>query len=118
MLTKMTPAVFVHAGGTTGRDATARRRFSKDRRCAQCRADDGTMVAAHVVAYPWFNCCVGFMTLKTTCAACNQVRRAEKKPRFVGAYTAANPQLSRWFCWPCCVPYDPNEHDDARLSPS
>jgi hypothetical protein len=108
----MQPAVFVHADNTTGQDSTARRKFKRHKKCSQCGAKDSQMVAAHVVAYPWFNCCFGFLTLKTTCSACNNTRKTEENPRFAGTITDKNPKLGRWLCWPCCVKYDASERED------
>jgi hypothetical protein len=110
----MKPAIFVHADKTTGQDNTARRKFKQHHTCSQCGRGTGD-VAAHVVAYPWFNCCFGFLTLKTTCSACNNTKQTDKKPRFNGTYNKKNPQLSRWICWPCCVKYDASEREDERI---
>lgn len=110
----MKPAIFVHADNTTGQDATARRKFKRHHTCSQCGKQPGA-VAAHTVAYPWFNCCFGFLTLKTTCSGCNNTNKTDTSPRFPGTYTDKNPKLGRWICLPCCFKYDASEREDERM---
>ena len=78
--------LFVHARGTTGRHARARRRFAHAARCEQCGAalTETTRVAAHVVVYPCGNPCVGVLTLRTACKACNHP--AAPRPRWWGRW--------------------------------
>lgn len=111
----MKPAWFVHADNTAGKDSSARNSYNrqeknkKRRRCSQCGKWGDDMVAAHVVAYPWFNCCFGFLTLKTTCYKCNQTKNTNRNPRFVGTYDKSNPELTTSMCWLCCFKYDASE---------
>mgnify|MGYP006889440059 CR=1 FL=1 len=93
--------LFVHATGTTGQDARARREHVYALKCAQCGQEltATNRVAAHVVAYPAapLNCCCGCMTLRTTCKACNSHRA--RRRRFWGC----TPRMRRLRCL-CCVP--------------
>lgn len=68
--------LFVHAQGTSGMDYKERRDHEYSDTCSQCGVvlTPTTRVAAHVVAYPAGNCCIGAMTLKTTCKKCNNYR--------------------------------------------
>ena len=88
--------LFVHATGTTGRDARARRRHEHAARCAQCGVElaETTRVAAHVVAYPLGNPCVGCLTLRSTCKACNHAR-SRRRPAFWGAARVGGPRSRR-----------------------
>ena len=73
---------YVHALGSTGMHSTERSKFVYSKRCTQCfvELDDTHHVAAHVVAYPCWcaNCCVGILTLKTTCKSCNNKNKDDK----------------------------------------
>ena len=74
---------YVHATSTTDAHPNKRRRHKYSKRCSQClkKLDENTHVAAHVVAYPCFclNCCLGILTLKTTCKKCNSRNKTGKK---------------------------------------
>ena len=101
--------LFVHAVGTTGQDARARREHAHGNRCAQClkRVEQDDRVAAHVVAYPCGNGCCGWLTLRTTCKACNA--RSTAKTRRRSAFWGCAPRLRRLRCLCCapsCAPYD------------
>lgn len=73
----------VHATATTGYHSKERRDFEYADRCSQCRVklSQSTHVAAHVVSYPCFcfNCCIGMISLKTTCRHCNNQNRIGKR---------------------------------------
>ena len=80
-------SLYVHATGTSGLHASARRAHAYDDACMQCgtRLDATTRVAAHVVHYrsPLLCPCAGELTLITCCKACNNahnIRRHEKEP--------------------------------------
>ena len=83
--------VFSHVVGTTDMHAAERRAHTYAARCQQCgqSLDASTHVAAHVLAYPCMNGCCGFVTLRTTCRACNSRHR-------LGAPEDA--AARRWFC--------------------
>ena len=76
---------YVHATETTDKHANIRKKFKYSKRCSQCRRrfvelGDNHYVAAHVIAYPCYcmNCCIGVLTLKTTCKYCNAQNRSGK----------------------------------------
>ena len=93
--------VHVHAVGTTGRHAKERRDFEYAPRCKQCGValDEGTHVAAHVVTYPCANCCVGYLSLQTTCRRCNSAHQSEEAGRCVR-------DAAFFEC--CCLPAAPH----------
>ena len=78
--------LFVHATGTTGADAGARRAHVYERKCAQCGVvlQPTTRVAAHVDAYLCGAPCAQRRTLRTTCKACNHAQRTHRADRFWG----------------------------------
>jgi hypothetical protein len=92
---RLLPLYCVHAVGTTGRDARARRRHVHDSRCTQCGAcvvDDP--VAAHVVAHPCACCCGATLALVTTCRACN-ASSTRAHPRHRGFWLARGNGVTR-----------------------
>jgi hypothetical protein len=98
---------FRHATGTTGQDVRARRDHKYASRCSQCGAvlTDTTRVAAHVVAYPC-PCvgCVGILTLRTTCKACNHPHSKRNRGWFVGVSIGILRSRQKRLRWLCCVP--------------
>jgi len=74
---------YIHAVSTSGAHPNKRKNHKYSKRCSQCFkvVDENTHVAAHVVAYPCFcfNCCLGVLTLKTTCKKCNSKNKTGKK---------------------------------------
>lgn len=103
--------LFVHARGTTGQDRAARRRHDYAAKCAQCGValTDTTRVAAHVVAYPLANGCCGYMTLRTTCKACNASRGGRRRARWWGC--APRARRLRCLCTPMCAAHDATRDD-------
>ena len=104
--------VFVHAVDTTGKHEHERRRNVYADRCRQCfrRVDATHHVAAHVLAYPCCvaNCCVGFLTLKTTCKSCNSANKSGKiyidqKSAFVDPCSTPGLVNLGWYIWPLCL---------------
>ena len=102
--------LFVHAIGTTGKDAAARRAHRYATRCAQCgtRVDEPSdRVAAHVIAYPCGIGCCGWMTLRTTCKKCNAKSSTHSPKR--SAFWGCSPRMKRLrflCCVPSCTVYD------------
>lgn len=108
---------FVHATGTTDAHQLERRKFAYSEVCRQCRHKVGTAdhVAAHVVAYPCFpcfcmNCCVGQMTLKTTCRRCNAKNSkgkvwVDRVGCFVDPFECSYSPL-HVVIWPSCLHFD------------
>lgn len=105
--------LYVHATGTTGQHAPARRRHKYASVCSQCGRQLGVAdhVAAHVVAYPCYcvNCCCGVLTLKTTCRRCNGRNRLGKRcvdwHSCTSCATFHEPLLDEWLecvCAPWC----------------
>lgn len=114
-------AYFVHAKGTTrfGGAQHAKGGFDYGARCGQCGRDVHAQdpmqhVAAHVVAYPCCNSCVGCLTLRTSCKGCNGAEASFvgnwwRRDRSVTARgSTAVPGLGPGspVCWPCCLQLD------------
>jgi hypothetical protein len=75
--------LYVHATKTTNCHTKERRNYEYSKRCSQCRKElvENDYVAAHVVSYPCFylNCCIGILSLKTTCKRCNNLNKNDKR---------------------------------------
>jgi hypothetical protein len=104
------PAFFVHIQKSSGYHDSERLAYERAARCSQCKRDiDGVHVkvaiAAHVVAYPLFNPCVGIMTFKTTCSKCNNYHNAQENPYLCGVYSCSKQPFLELVFWPCCLPY-------------
>lgn len=76
-------ALYSHVVGTTGHHEKERRNHTYSEKCIQCGAavDSTHRVAAHVLKYPYFNCCFGKLTLVTTCKSCNSKHTTRSSPR-------------------------------------
>lgn len=112
---------YVHATATTDAHIKKRKKYKYSKRCSQCftKLDTNTHVAAHVVAYPCFcfNCCLGILTLKTTCKKCNSKNKVGKNKVDIHSWFCAKTILTNEYrltsnlkivLHPCCFHYKLN----------
>lgn len=112
----------VHATGTTGCHGKERRDFDYAERCSQCRTvlTPQTHVAAHVVSYPCFclNCCIGILSLKTTCKRCNNLNRTGKRRVDTHSCMACTARDEKRIApWIACVCSPYCFHHDVAVAP-
>lgn len=115
--------LYAHVVGSTDLHNAERRKYEYSNRCQQCGAalTANTHVAAHVVAYPCGNGLCGFLTLRTTCRACNSSHQSGKKSKkrswFCGFARRQPRRLSSCTLYPICHgPMDVSSHVEQPVA--